>query len=112
MVQGWTKKQRMLVVVPITACLLIIWIYVLARIFINEENLELRGIAIKAKVVSKEDAHYKNGSVSGRYEIIYLYGGRVYHNHFQTGEYNFSVGDSIQVKIDSKNPEAYCEVAY
>ena len=107
MIQDWTKKQRMLVVVPIIAGLLIMWIYILTRIYINEENLELRGIVIKAFVVKKENERYGN-----RYSLLYLQRGKVYTNVIQTDEYNFDVGDSVQVKINSKNPEAYCEVAY
>ncbi len=112
MIQGWSKKQRMFVVMSLLGGLLIFWTYITIRIYINQENLELRGIIIKAEVIKKEYATYKNGSVSGRYKIKYLYKGRVYSNIFQTQEYSFNVGDSVQVKIDSKNPKAYCEPAY
>jgi hypothetical protein len=97
----------MLAVVPIVLCILAVWGYIMVRVFVNEENLELRSVVIKAVISRKGNERYGNG-----YSLIYSWRGRIYKNYIQTSAYDFNVGDSVDVKIDSKNPEAYCEVAY
>ncbi|NML63902.1 hypothetical protein HHL22_01665 [Hymenobacter sp. RP-2-7] len=109
MMQGWSRKRRMLTAALTLLGISVLWIYFIAKSFIDEENLELRSIYIKAAVTGKEHLHYVNAGAE-RYNLRYLRKGTVYTNVVQTGLYNFNVGDSIQIKIDSRNPAAYCEL--
>ena len=106
MIQGLSKTRRRLIVNPLIAGLIFLWLYIIVRAFINKENLELRGVILNARITKVEST--KNGH---RYELAYYYGSRTYTNVVLTNEYTFTEGDSIQIKVDSKDPSTYCELA-
>ena len=107
MIQGLSKTRRRLIIASIILGVLALWIYLIARVFINEENLELRSVILKACITKVEST--KNGH---RYALAYHYRSRDYTNVILTNEYTFTEGDSIQIRIDSKDPGAHCELAY
>jgi hypothetical protein len=110
MIQGLSKTRRRLIGIPIIAGLIFLWLYIIVRVFLNEENLELRGVVVNAGITKVESRYYASGQLSSRYTLHYFYKSCPYTNFIQTGEYTFAKGDSIQIKIDSKNPGAYCAI--
>ena len=112
MIQGLSNTRRRLIVIPIIAGIILLWLYIIVRVFINKENLELRGIIVKASITAVDLHYYASEQPARKYTIEYLYKFRIYTNVIQTSEYVFAKGDSMRIKIDSKDPGAYCELAY
>jgi hypothetical protein len=74
----------------------------------DKRNLALHGIIVKAAVV--KITHQAHGA--DNYNVAFKYEGKPYTNSIIPFGYKLNVGDSLQIKIDPKDPTGYCEDVY
>ena len=89
--------------------LIIIWVGIITLLaitirqnFVNSQRLRGSGIVIRSFIYNK--AYVKGASI---YSVKYLFKGKVYENDCRSSRYNFNIGDSINIKVDSLNPNGY-----
>jgi hypothetical protein len=103
--QNTSAVRRVSIILLSGASLFILLIGVGLKTLTDGENAELRSVVVRAKIV--DDHRYRSNS---EYKILFKYKGTKYTNSLQANHNIFKLGDSVDIKIDSRSPLEYCEL--
>jgi hypothetical protein len=103
--QNASAVRRVSIILLSVVSLFILLVGVGFKTFVDEENAELRSVVVRAKII--DDQWYRNNS---EYKIQFKYNGVYYTRSLQANHNIFKLGDSVDIKIDSRSPLEYCEL--
>jgi hypothetical protein len=110
MLKHWTRKRIVILaalLIPSTALIAGYLSYLVTAVNRDKKNLALHGVVVKAAIVKV--IHQSHGD---DYRLAFNYKEKPYVNLLTSFRYKLNVGDSLQIKIDPKDPTGYCEYAY
>ncbi|WP_223649928.1 hypothetical protein [Hymenobacter psoromatis] len=80
--------------------------FIIRQNFIDAENLRKNGIPVKAIVYNSQ---YVKGTYT--FDIRFLHKNKIVSNECRS-RLSYAIGDSINVRIDSKKPSGACRIIY
>jgi hypothetical protein len=103
--QNMSAVRRVSIILLSVVSLFILLVGVGLKTLDDEESTELRSVVVRAKII--DDQRYR---INSEYKIQFKYNGVYYTNSLQANHNIFKLGDSLDIKIDSRSPLEYCEL--
>ena len=90
--------------------LAIIWAIILTLLLIGIRQNLIDTRALKASGVTIKSLIYQKSYVKGTniFGVKYAFRGKLYVSECRSNDYDFPVGDSINIRINARNPAGYC----